>query len=95
MACDEWRTLVRRYRTAVKEYSEAVAHLSVVPGPEFSESWHRAERARKLSDGSRAALLTHEHDHACLVNGRFSGDGASSDQPTDELILGDQGQPGG
>jgi len=66
MACNDWSSLVERYRAAVKAYHEAVASLTDVPGREFNDMWRRAEVARTEAGLSRDALLHHEHNHGCL-----------------------------
>ena len=95
MACEEWRRFVEDYRKAVQAYGEAVSALDHGEGGDFNYAWQRAEKARKRSDGARAALLNHEHDHACLLVPQGVGAYASTDLITDDLILGDQGQSGG
>ncbi len=71
--CQEWQTILDKYRIAAQAHSEAVAALTYLPGAGFAEAWLRAERARKTCDGYRAQLLDHEHSHACLVPERRSG----------------------
>ena len=83
---------MEKYRNAVRAYYEAVFGLSCVPGSEFNQAWQVADGARKNSDSARAALLAHEHDHACLLPvaaGQIPG------FATEDFILGDQGQSGG
>jgi hypothetical protein len=92
MPCDEWSNRVEKYRNAVRAYYEAVFGLSCVPGSEFNLAWQLADRARKNSDCARAALLAHEHDHACLLP---VGVGQIPVLATEDFILGDQGQSGG
>jgi hypothetical protein len=92
MPCDEWSNRVEKYRNAVRAYYEAVFGLSCVPGSEFNQAWQLADRARKNSDSARAALLAHEHDHACLLP---VGAGNMGGLATEDFILGDQGQSGG
>lgn len=94
MACEEWRKFVADYRKAVRAYGDAVSMLDD-EGADFNYAWQQAERARKRSDGARAALLNHEHDHACLLVPQVVGAYAATDLTTDDLILGDQGQSGG
>ncbi len=72
MPCEEWSRLVEQYRSAIKGYSEAASGLSGLPGAEFDKAWEQAEKARKISEGYRTALLDHEHEHGCLVAGRSS-----------------------
>lgn len=87
MPCDEWCRLVERYRRSVHSYHEAANALGVLPGAAFNKTWQQAERARAKSDDCRAALLHHEHRHACLEIAELEG--------AEELVLGDQGQSGG
>ena len=94
MYCKEWSALLERYRSAVKEYNAAVQDLDSVPGTHFNESWHRAEVARTEVGVSRAALLHHEHKHACQTGGRAAKPDTIL-QPVEEWVLGDQGQSGG
>jgi hypothetical protein len=93
MPCDEWSNRVERYRNAVRAYYEAVFGLSCVPGSEFNLAWQLADRARKSCDGARAALLAHEHDHACLLP--VAAGHQIPGMATEDFILGDQGQSGG
>jgi hypothetical protein len=65
--CQEWQTILDKYRISAQAHSDAVAALTYLPGAGFAEAWLRAERARKSCDGYRAQLLDHEHSHACLV----------------------------
>ena len=81
MPCEEWYELVDCYRSAAKVYSKAIDGLS---SADFNAGWQSAEEALKNCRVARAALLDHEHDHACTVGGGDS-----------ELVLGDQGQSGG
>jgi hypothetical protein len=95
MPCEDWHHLLRQYRSAVKDYYEAVESLDTVRDVQFDETWHRAERARSQAGSFRAALLHHEHEHECLT---VDGPAKNEDLPvqeTDTLVLGDQGQSGG
>jgi hypothetical protein len=94
MPCDEWRNLVTRYRTAVYVYNAAVDHLGDKLDASFIRTWQLAESARKNTDSARAALLLHEHDHACLVDQSPSARNQIQDLAED-LILGNRGQSGG
>lgn len=94
MPCNDWSALLQRYRAAVKAYNDAAQSLSAVPGTQFNRLWHRAETARTEAGLARAALLNHEHDHACPLEER-SAKQAAVFQPSEEWTLGDQGQPGG
>ena len=95
MPCNEWCRLVERYRSAVNAYNEAVRALGVLPGIAFNETWSRSERARSKCDRRRADLLHHEHEHACLEAGEPNRNVEVSEIETENLVLGDQGQPGG
>jgi hypothetical protein len=95
MPCDEWRGLIERYRGTVYTYNEAVKALGVRPGAAFNEIWQRAERARVKCDRSRADLLHHEHEHACLEVLQPVGHHQMSEIDSESLVLGDQGQSGG
>jgi hypothetical protein len=95
MPCEEWCKLINRYRSATKTYSDAVDGLGSAPGIEFNLAWQRADRARKDCDATRAALLIHEHDHACLGERQPAGAQQGIEFKTEELTLGDQGQSGG
>lgn len=95
MTCNEWQDLVTRYRMAVRAYNAAADRLGLTVNAGFNAAWQQAESARKNTDRARAALLHHEHDHACLA-GHLPGDRHQiQDLTTEELILGDQGQSGG
>ena len=95
MPCEEWFRLLASYRGAVKAYSEAIDGLSSLHGPKFNEAWQLAERARKDSVVSRAALLCHEHVHGCSTHQPFVEGHQDLDVNTEDLVLGDLGQPGG
>ena len=95
MPCDDWSALLERYRRAVLAYSQAVSGLGFSPGPYFDKSWQLAEKERAEVGLSRAALLNHEHEHACLMRAAAARTAAPGSQDTDELVLGDQGQSGG
>jgi hypothetical protein len=95
MPCDEWATLLDRYRRAVSSYDEAVNGLSALQDALFNAKWQQAEQARKQSDGCRADLLHHEHDHACLSAGRSEANAQRAAVSTEKMVLGDQGQSGG
>jgi hypothetical protein len=92
MPCDEWTSRVESYKYAVQAYNEAVLDLCGAPGLDFNQSWQMAERARKLTDNARAALLVHEHQHACVLT---AGVAQMPVLATEDFILGDQGQSGG
>jgi hypothetical protein len=95
MTCVEWLRAVERYRTAAVAYSQAVSELGGVPefesNPEFEfkQAWQRAEQARQKTDAARAALLSHQRVHACLLYG------SQATEMEEELVFGDQGQSGG
>jgi hypothetical protein len=91
MPCDEWSSRVENYKYAIQAYFEAVLGLGDAPGLEFNQLWQLAERARKLTDNARAALLVHEHQHACVLTAGAQIAGLA----TEDFILGDQGQSGG
>lgn len=93
MRCTEWRKLVDRYRTAVRAYHLAVAGLDDEASLGLDEVWHRAEDARQQVDDARVELLHHEHESERVS--WTPSDHHISDQSSDELVLGDQGQPGG
>lgn len=95
MPCDDWSALLERYRRAVLAYSQAVTSLPLTPGYHFDKLWQRAEKERAEAGISRAALLNHEHEHACLGHSLASRATAAGTQDTEELVLGDQGQSGG
>ena len=95
MPCAEWCRLAERYRSAVKTYHEAVEELGTVPGANFNLAWPWSEKARKNCEAARDALLSHEHDHACLGDPQDAIAHQTLELETEELILGDQGQSGG
>jgi hypothetical protein len=65
MACPEWCVFVENYVQAARSFSEATGALPSSPGNGFNHAWERAERARKMCDEARSALLRHEHGHDC------------------------------
>jgi hypothetical protein len=65
MACPEWCVFVEKYAQATRIFSEAAVALPSSPGSGFNHAWERAERARKMCDEARTALLRHEHNHDC------------------------------
>lgn len=95
MPCDDWSELLERYKRAVFAYSQAVTSLPLTPGYHFDKSWQCAEKERAEAGISRAALLNHEHEHACLVHDLAVRSVAAGTQDTEDLVLGDQGQSGG
>ena len=95
MACEAWCRLVARYRSAVNAYNQAANDLNLLPGPDFSEAWYRAERARAFAIDTRSDLLLHEHDHDCFQVGQHNGNRRMSGIETENMVLGDQGQSGG
>ena len=92
MPCDEWSSRVENYKRALGAYFDAVIGLGDAPGLEFNQLWQLAERARKLTDNARAALLVHEYNHACVLP---AGVSQMAGLATEDCILGDQGQSGG
>ena len=95
MPCNQWYRLVESYIDAVHSYSDAAKALSVLPGPEFNETWQRAEHARTESENCRADMLHHEHQHACLDSELSNGHRELAGVSSENLVLGDQGQSGG
>jgi hypothetical protein len=81
----ERRGLFERYRSAVRTFTQAVDCLDDNWSMEFHTSWERAEAARQQVDSCAELLL-----HAQAPNG-----GERTDQRTEDLVLGDQGQSGG
>ena len=81
----ERRRLLERYRSAVHAFTRAVDHLDDDWSVEFQSGWERAEAARQRVD-SCAELLLYEQE---------SKGGERTDQRTEDLVLGDQGQSGG
>jgi hypothetical protein len=66
MVCPEWCVFVENYAQATRNFSEAAGALPCSPGNGFNHAWERAERARKMCDEARSALLRHEHSHDCV-----------------------------
>ena len=81
----ERRSLFERYRSAVRTFTQAVDCLDDNWSMEFHTSWERAEAARQQVD-SCAELFFYPQ----APNG-----GERTDQRTEDLVLGDQGQSGG
>jgi hypothetical protein len=67
MPCPEWRRFVEMYAMAARNLSEAINALPLAPCAEFNQAWEWAERARKICDEARTALLRHEHGHDCAT----------------------------
>lgn len=65
LACPEWCVFVENYAQAARSFSEAISALPSSPGSGFNHAWERAERARKMCDEARSALMRHEHSHEC------------------------------
>jgi hypothetical protein len=82
----ERRSLFERYRSAVRAFTQAVGCLDDDWSMEFRTSWERAEAARQRVDSCAELLLLHAQE----PNG-----GERTDQRTEDLVLGDQGQSGG
>lgn len=95
MPCKAWSELLERYRTAVAAYNGAVASLSSIPSPQFNVLWHCAEVARTEVETARAELLHHERKHGCFASETGLHEEEPVLQPTEEWVLGDQGQGGG
>ena len=83
MPCEQWFYIEKQYRIAVHEYCDAVDGLDHARN--FDREWKRIDAARTLSDQMRIALLQHQRNHGCLEEALIF----------EELVLGDQGQPGG
>jgi len=81
----ERRSLFERYRSAVHVFTQAVDRLNNDWSVELATGWARAEAARQRVD-SCAELLLYEQE---------SKGGERTDQRTEDLVLGDQGQSGG
>ena len=77
MACKEWQLHLEDYRLATRVYDLAVAALN--SGPEFKRAWENAEKTRQDCSRSRAALLHHEHEHACVKGTERSAATTASD----------------
>jgi hypothetical protein len=94
MQSDEWFNLIKRYREAVTAFSEAVGGLDSISDASFRRSWECAEKARKEVESARDAFLNYELS-------RSPARAASAEHtpvalyPTEDLVLGDQGQSGG
>ena len=97
MACKKWQNFLEDYQLATRRYDLAVGALNSGSNPEFNQAWENAERARQDCNRSRAALLHHEHEHACVkgIEDRLAMSASTQGLDTDELVLGDQGQSGG
>jgi hypothetical protein len=94
MPCDDWCSLLERYRRSVKAYNESVESLGSKPSAQFNQVWHRAETARIEVGLAREALLTHEHNHSCVTDATVARQEVVL-QASEEWVLGDQGQSGG
>ena len=81
----ERRSLFERYRSAVRTFTQAIDCLDDNWSMGFHTSWERAEAARHQVD-SCAELLLHAQE---------PNRGKRTDQRTEDLVLGDQGQSGG
>jgi hypothetical protein len=95
MPCNQWSRLVEQYRSSVLDYSDAARALSAIPGSAFNDVWQRVDSARSESERRRAAVLQHEHQHACLEPESSKGHRQMAAVATESLVLGDQGQSGG
>jgi hypothetical protein len=95
MPCQEWFELVERYRAAVHSYGDAVDRFRSESSSDLEAAWQHTEQARKAADRARGALLVHERSHTCLAARAAAARGWSYDAPTEDMILGDQGQSGG
>ena len=88
MVCPEWCVLVEKYAQAARSFSEATGAFPSLPGNGFDHAWERAERARKICEEARSALLRHEHSHDCA-----SARVAVSAESGDGELRYDRGQP--
>jgi hypothetical protein len=93
MSCVNRNDFLDQYCSAVRAYHEAVQRLRAAPKDGFDQAWQQIEKARAQTGAARAALLSHEHEHACHTD--KIGEGAVPPQESDGFILGDQGQSGG
>ena len=87
MPCDKWFQMEKIYRLAVHHYCDAVDRLDITR--DFPHEWERVTAASMAAERARFALLRHQSEHVCL------GSGVLSFPETEDLVLGDQGQPGG
>ena len=92
MPCDNWFQIEKQYQLAVHAYDDAVTGFDTAE--DFDGGWKRIELARMNADRARCALLQHQQKHGC-VPARTADQREFPSLGTDELILGDQGQPGG
>jgi len=93
MPCNDWFAIEKQYRIAVHLYSDAVNHLDSTR--DFDAAWQHVESARTDADRARSALLGHQRKHSCVPMRGSRMRAEIADSATDELCLGDQGQPGG
>jgi len=92
MPCNEWFAFERRYRMAVHHYGDAVDRLD--SSGNFADGWQEVESSRAEADSARFALLKHQRMHGCVAAQVPSLHLELVDFGED-LVLGDQGQPGG
>jgi hypothetical protein len=78
-------SLFERYRSAVHAFTYAVDRLDDDLSMDFSIGWKQAEVARQRVDICAELLLSAQEPNS----------GQGTDQRTEDLILGDQGQSGG
>ena len=83
MPCTQWYRLVESYIDAVHSYSDAAKALSVLPGPEFNETWQRAEHARTESARDQCWALTATTDctEAIMITSAATTAAAAAAQP--------------
>ena len=69
MACDEKRSLRRKFILYVRAYSEAVEQLNAVgplaTGSEWDLAWDLTSRARLLCEETLQKLQAHTAEHGC------------------------------
>ena len=81
----ERRSLFERYRSAVHVFTQAVDRLNNDWSVELATGWARAEAARQRVDICAELLLRAQGPNNVQ----------RTDQRTEDLVLGDQGQSGG
>jgi hypothetical protein len=87
---DEWCNLLKRYQAAASSFHEAVDRLTL-SGMSFQHSWETTEKALVEVGRAHASILNHERRQLAVAAAGRSYEVI----PTEELVLGDQGQSGG
>lgn len=67
--CSTRSALQQQHEAAVVAYRHASLRMKQVRGAEFERVWRLAEQRRAALERTRQALLRHDQEHPCAVEG--------------------------